>query len=255
MSYGQSCSRRFRRSSEPVLYPNWPTHFSGPRLEVGDGAGLASGPHITNSGAYVQPLQHMIPQSQSLITSLINSNPSPDWGLYQYSELYGLPSHSAQYSSNVYAQQIDQQQNFGSGYTLPHHGQSYQCELPTSAISTPPAAQSPTLTQATDSSDSSVKQFKCDYSNCDKSYAHYKDLKRHQTTKHCGDQYSYHCRCGKSCPRKDNHRRHLGKCKANTQHGVYRCRCHHYSEDKADYDSHVRQCKLGFGKIGRPKMF
>ncbi|KAI1129491.1 hypothetical protein F5Y10DRAFT_290876 [Nemania abortiva] len=70
-----------------------------------------------------------------------------------------------------------------------------------------------------------AKRFTC--GECGSQFEYKKDLERHVKSKHRRDGDStYKCRCGKTDPRKDNHRRHVKKCKNRYLIGnSYTCVC------------------------------
>ncbi|KAI1735288.1 hypothetical protein F4680DRAFT_470182 [Xylaria scruposa] len=70
-----------------------------------------------------------------------------------------------------------------------------------------------------------AKRFACE--KCNHPFGSAKDLKRHKKSKHRTDSSPvFKCRCGKTDPRKDNHKRHVMKCGGDPQYGsLYTCIC------------------------------
>ncbi|KAI0182368.1 hypothetical protein EV127DRAFT_415166 [Xylaria flabelliformis] len=83
-------------------------------------------------------------------------------------------------------------------------------------------------------------------------FRHKKDLKRHTMTVHKGDEeLVFRCRCEKDEVRKDNYLRHLRSCNKHYR-DCYTCKCRSRCDEKAEHISHVRICRYGFGRTGRP---
>ncbi|KAK4183441.1 hypothetical protein QBC35DRAFT_478158 [Podospora australis] len=93
-------------------------------------------------------------------------------------------------------------------------------------------------------SPSKQPRFPCPVPNCGRAFTSPKDLRRHldsiQHADPSGGKAFFRCRCGKLSPRKDNHDRHVRKCRHPTQ-SPFRCRCGHETTSALHHLAHAQQ--------------
>lgn len=139
-------------------------------------------------------------------------------------------------------------------YRSSYHGYSAPPTLAqevTSASSHLPPT--PRRTSTVKSSESS-KRYSCN--RCPQRFKQRKDLDRH-TPIHDrvpGGQKikgRYLCQCGKLDHRKDNHKRHVEKCKKSGGNNFV-CQCLFETGHKEEHEDHIRRCREGSNPVGRP---
>lgn len=86
------------------------------------------------------------------------------------------------------------------------------------------------------STNSMKTHFACKEKGCSKQFSSYKDLNRHFDSLH-GRSF-FRCRCGKKNARKDNHERHVIKCRRPSI-GWFYCRCGQRVEAVQDHLQHI----------------
>lgn len=89
-------------------------------------------------------------------------------------------------------------------------------------------------------------RFVCQEERCSRSFGSQKDLDRHRDSVHGSSGADvFRCRCGKTEARKDNHDRHVRKCRLPTV-APFCCRCGREAERVADHLEHASRWSRRF---------
>lgn len=92
----------------------------------------------------------------------------------------------------------------------------------------------------------STSRFACQEADCLLQFSSQKDLDRHFESVHGTDLVKFRCVCGKLDSRKDNHDRHVRKCRLPKQDS-YRCRCGSTSDRATAHLDHVARWQRRLG--------
>jgi len=98
------------------------------------------------------------------------------------------------------------------------------------------------------------RNFPCRQADCTAVSSSGKDRLRHESTHEASSAAKFHCICGATARRRDNHLRHVFKCtKSYRTGGAFMCSEGHAYPTKEEYVAHMQDQRTGCGRAkGRP---